>query len=93
MSSWIRNTVASQIFQLFFIMVQPWLHATYRKSQSIIFSFSAPSLRCSRGILVRFFFVVFKARDTDTRKLNRGNALKQTPAAQARAHLNFQFKV
>ena len=40
-----------------------------------------------------FSSVVFEVRDTDARKLNRGNALKQTLPTQTRAHLNFQFKV
>ena len=58
--------------------------------------FPLARLACvARGVFwCVFSFVVFEAKDTDApRKLNRGNALKQTPATQARAHLNFQFKV
>ena len=78
----------------FFIMKQLWLHATYRKDQSIIFSLIARLACVASGVFwCVFSFVVFEVRDTDARKLNRGNALKQTLATQTRAHLNFQFKV
>ena len=91
--SWIRNTVASQIFQHFLSWCNHGYTLHIAKVKALYFPLARLACVARRVYWCVFSFVVFEARDTDARKLNRGNALKQTLATQAKAHLNFQFKV
>ena len=91
--SWIRNTVASKVFQLFYYEATVATRYISQRSKHYIFLIARLACVASGVFWCVFSFVVFEVRDTDARKLNRGNALKQTLATQTRAHLNFQFKV